>query len=145
MNVWLMILLEFFITSIMSTFNFSVAALSIKRTFNEMPVSLIENSVFVVDIGIKYNATLDKQRLEENVKTYLTLNLKNTVSKYKIGFTYYVFDENHQYVIDFSDAPMNVDISFQCEYLNLVKLNYYRSFELINLYDEREIDWIYWK
>ena len=138
MNMWLILVAEFVVMATLSTSCLTVNTTKTKRCFTELPVSLIENSIYVIDEEGRFYSSLDKKRLETNVKDYLSKNLKGLITSYEISFTYYTVDLDNKYVIDFSDDPMNVEINFKCNFYNVLDLNFYRCFELRNLYDERE-------
>lgn len=129
--------LYFFISIIFITL-FEISAIGIKgnfvnRTFKDMPLTLIKNSVSTDLVDEKVTCFFDKQTLEDNVKNYLKINLEKKVSKYKISFFYYLFEENEP-VYDFTDEPQNVQIHFNCAFYKTYEVNQYMTFEIDNLW-----------
>lgn len=108
----------------------------IKEIVNDMPLSVIQNSVIFIDNFENINYSFDKANLEKSVKNYLSTNLKDKVKSYKISFLYYFVSEDKNIKIDLTEQPKNVQIHFKCEIISFITYEDKFSYSV----NEKEID-----
>ena len=120
--------LTFFVTFMNVTY-FSIEGMYINRTFHNFPLALIEYSVILIDNQGIFDPYYDKNKVKQNVVTYLTNNLASRLNEYEISFTYYTY-EGEEVKLDTSAKPKNIDIHFRCTYYGAMKYEGYRNFEI---------------
>ena len=120
--------LTFFVT-FMNVAYFSIDGMYINRAFHNFPISLIEDSVVLLDSSGSFAPYYDKYKVKNNVVNYLKLALENKVSSFDISFNYYVYDAD-EVKIDTSYFPKNVDIHLKCTYFGFMQYEGYRNFEI---------------
>lgn len=120
----------------------STQGMFINRTFLNMPLTVIENSVkdknksenlnlsiikyddlltFALEEREEKNFYFDREELKNNVNNYLISNLKGKIDKYEIAFSFYDEEGGDFFETNVED-PTGVLIRFKC--------TYYRSFEI---------------
>ena len=107
------------LTSLTSVFGVSINGMAINRIFYSMPVALARTSINY------YQSTL-----ENNVRNYLSSNLKGYIDSYKIDFIYYRQLSNGEYSFEPSIYPRKVEIYFSCTYSTFVNFEGRRGFEI---------------
>lgn len=114
----------------------------INRTFLNMPLTVLENSVIdkskvetamevlryddlltfdELKVEEEKNFYFDKELVKQNVNEYLKLNLKDKISSYQIAFKFYE-KEDGSFIESSILEPTGVLIRFRC--------NYYESFQI---------------
>ncbi|MBO8427752.1 MAG: hypothetical protein IAC58_04270 [Firmicutes bacterium] len=129
----------FFVTVIFLTlfngFNIGIKGNYISRTFIDLPVSLIKSCVLVNEESYDENSSyFDKNKLEENVKEYLTINLKEHVESYNLSFYYFYYDENLDLIYDLGNYPKNVQIHFNADIYKNIDIDKYLVFTMEDLF-----------
>ena len=108
----------------------------INRTFLNMPLTVLENSVIdknkveATSEVLRYDDLLtfdeeileeernfyfDKELVKQNVNEYLKLNLEDKISSYQIAFKFYE-EEDGSFVESSTLEPIGVLIRFKCTY-----------------------------
>ena len=116
-------------SSLTTIFGMSIQGMNINRVFNNMPLALIEDSVFIMDTKGEVEFTFDRDAVKSKVKNYLSKSLEGMVDKYEISFNYYK-EVDGKLVIDGSIYATHVDIHLRCEYATFFTFNGYRSYHL---------------
>ena len=118
------------LTSLTSVFGVSINGMAINRIFYSMPVALARTSINYYQQDGVFNPYYYQSTLENNVKNYLSSNLKGYVDSYKIDFIYYRQLSNGEYSFEPSIYPRKVEIYFSCNYSKFVNFEGRRGFEI---------------
>ena len=132
----------FFVSIITSTslmiFNIGINGMYVNRTFLNLPLSLLDSNIIeetkeeAVDNETKTSKYyyFNKETLNDEVKKYLSMNLKNKVKSYKISFKYFNYVDNK--VEDNDTKPNAIQIHFISTYYMNFKLDSHLSFYINN-------------
>ncbi len=129
----------FFVSIITSSslmiFNIGINGMYVNRTFLNLPLSLLDSNVIEEtkegeDVTSSKYYYFNKDTLNEDVKTYLSMNLKNKVKSYKISFKYFNYVDNK--VIDDENKPNAIQIHFISTYYMNFKVDSHLSFYINN-------------
>ncbi len=121
-----------FTLTTLSLFNLGINGMFVNRTFLNMPISILDCNVLSIKTEenneIITNYYFDQDSLKEEVKNYLSNNLKSKVSNYKIGFNFFNYDEKIiTEDVDFKKCNA-VQMHFISNYYFNYKINSYISF-----------------
>lgn len=102
-------------STIVSAAFIGVNGLSIKKTIVNIPLYLLEESVYLFDNEGDFDPYFDLDLVKYNVSNYINNNLKNKCNSYLIS--YYPFKyKNEEIIIDESNYVKNIQIHFKCTY-----------------------------
>lgn len=128
----------FFIGTITLTsltlFNLGINGMYVNRTFLNIPISLIESNVIEEEVEddeqISINYYFNQDNLKNDIKNYLTYNLKNKILNYKIGFNFFNYD-NGIVTEEVENSLCNgIQIHFITNYYLNYKINNYLLFHI---------------
>lgn len=115
-------MVNIFISLLIAIYSFQAFSLTyqiggINKTFINMPISILENSIPLLQEDNKtFIAYFDKDDLKRNVDDYLSKDLKRYVSKYQVEYYYYDLDTD---LICKSEYCGGVQITLNCKIMNL--------------------------
>lgn len=128
MNVGVVLFSSGFMISFLTFFTISIKGMGVNRIINNIPLSVIENSVIFNGENDYLNGYFDKEVLESNTKNYLNTALKDKVPRYKISFLYFYTDEENQIKLDLTDYPESVQIHVSTCYFQSYECQSYLTF-----------------
>ncbi len=132
----------FFISIITSTslmlFNIGINGMYVNRTFLNLPLSLLDSNIIEETKEEEINGEtkeskyfyFNKETLNDDVKKYLSMNLKNKVKSYKISFKYFNYVDNK--VEENEEKPNAIQIHFISTYYMNFNLDSHLSFYINN-------------
>ena len=127
----------FFVSIITSTslmiFNIGINGMYVNRTFLNIPLSLLDSNI-VEEVNEEESNKkyyyFNKETLNNDVKNYLSTNLKNKVKSYKISFKYFNYVDNK--VVEEENKPNAIQIHFVSTYYMNFKFDSHLSFYINN-------------
>ncbi len=128
----------FFVSIITSTslmlFNIGINGMYVNRTFLNIPLSLLDSNIIEETKDSEGNSKkyyyFNKETLNNDVKNYLSMNLKNKVKSYKISFKY--FNYVNDKVIEDENKPNAIQIHFISTYYMNFNIDSHLSFFINN-------------
>ena len=127
----------FFVSIITSTslmiFNIGINGMYVNRTFLNLPLSLLDSNIVEEANEEESNKKyyyFNKETLNNDVKNYLSMNLKDKVKSYKISFKYFNYVDNK--VVDTENKPNAIQLHFISTYYMDFKIDSHLSFYINN-------------